>query len=350
MYDFHRVRRVLPLLLMILAFMPVKAYSQQGGVIATIININGKVEFRENGNTEWKTAKKFESLMQGYQLRTATGNKAMILYNRSGSRVLLNENTQIEIQAEAATTGAKPTKERTRLIAGEIYSHISPGNNYEVETPSSVASVRGTEFDSKYALETDEATYLVLESTVQLMNQLGSVLLQQLQTSTVRVGQAPPTPQTLSQGEANRLTNWTAGVEPRWRLNMAPEGGTDHEAGAEFSIGFSAIDTQSNSLDNTASFELRSFAASSDIIEFSSDNGKTWTATPVVRVVNGVTTIRARVKAEGSVELSAAADDAEPAVVALTVTKAKDRRQIEMQFTNPDGTTSKTLILELEEK
>jgi len=350
MHASHLLMRVLSLLLAFLAFLPGAAVSQQGGVIATVININGKLEYRENDKTDWKTAKKFDPFYQGYQLRTETGNKAMIHYVSSGSRVLINENTQIEIQAEAAVTGAKPTKERTKLIMGEIYSRITPGKNYEVETPSSVASVRGTEFDSKYNIETDEATYVVLVSIIELMNQLGSVLLNQMQMTTVKLGEKPQDPKDISKGDAQKLTSWTTGVEPKWRLNLIPEGGIDHEVGGEFTLGFAVLDTKTTSLDNTASFELKSFTASSDIIEFSTDNGKTWTAAPVVRVVNGVATLRARVKAEGSVEITAAANDAEPSVITINVTKVKDHKRIEILFTSPDGITSKTLILELEEK
>ncbi len=342
--------RILPLIFMCLAFLPGLADAQQGAPVATIININGKVEFRENDKADWKTAKKYEQLFQGYQVRTATGNKAMLLYNLSKSRVLVNENTQIEIQAQTTATGSKPTKERTKLLSGEVFSRITPGTNYEVETPSSVASVRGTSFDSKYNLETDEATYIVLESTVQLMNQLGTIMLNQLQSSTVKLGEKPQDPTDLSKGDADKLTQWKDGVEPKWRLNFAPDQGTDHETGAEFDILLSVLDTKTGGLDNTASLAIKSFTASTDIIEFSVDKGKTWVALPELRVVNGIALFRARVKAEGSVEINASADDAEPATVTLNVTKAKDKKKIEIQFTSPDGKETKTLILELEEK
>ena len=54
--------RVLPLIFMSLAFLPGQAASQQGAVIATIININGRVEFRENDKADWKPAKKAEQI------------------------------------------------------------------------------------------------------------------------------------------------------------------------------------------------------------------------------------------------------------------------------------------------
>lgn len=323
--------------------------AEQGIVVATVITINGRLDFRVNADADWKPAKKGEALYEGYQVRAEIGNKAMILYNVNKARVLINENTQVEVHMQAA---AKPSqsKVRTKLIMGEIYNQIKSGSNYEVETPSSVASVRGTVFDAQFNPESDEATYLVLDSTVELMNQLGSVLLQQYQTSTVSTGQAPPDPTTLSPDEAKKLTAWKDGVEPKWRLNMVPEGGTSHETGSSFTLGLALLVTKTLAFDNSASLELESFTATSDIIEFSTDGGKSWTSGPRINIVNGLANLQARVKAEGQVEITAAADDCEPAVVGITVTKAKDRKRVEILFTDPDGTTQKTLILELEEK
>jgi hypothetical protein len=350
MHASHLLMRILPLLLVLLAMAPVTAVSQQGGVIATITQINGKLEYRENDKADWKAAKKFDPLYQGYQIQTKTGSKAMILYNKSGSQVLINENTQIEIQAKAAASGSKPALERAKIIGGQVFSRIHKGDKFEVETPSSVASVRGTQFDSKYSLQTDEATYIVVESSIELMNQLGSVIVQQMQMSTVKLGQKPDDPTTLTKANLEKLTNWTNGVQPRWLLNLVPEGGVDHEAGTEFTFGLAVFDTKTKTLDSSASFDLSSFTASNDNIEFSLDGGKTWTSSPTVRVVNGLANLRARTKGEGKVDVTAAATDAEPGVVSINITKAKDRKHIELQYTSPDGKTSKTLILELEEK
>ncbi len=337
------------LLFVFLAFLPGYAAAQKGDVVATVVLINGHVDFRENASANWKPAKKFEALYEGCQLRAETGNKAKIIYNATGASVLINENTQIEVHSQA---GAKPklSKDRTKLIMGEIYNRIKPGSKYEVETPSSVASVRGTVFDSQYDPESDEATFLVLESTVELMNQLGTVLLNQYQTSTVKTGSAPPDPTTLSSSDAKKKTAWKDGVEPRWRLNMVPEGGADHEVGAAFTIGLAVLNTGTLSLDNSASFALKSFAALGDAFEFSIDGGKTWTGEPRVTIVNGLASFQARAKAVGGTELTASVNDAEPATIALNGTKPKDRKSIDIQFTDPDGKTQKTLKLELEEK
>jgi len=343
--------RVLPLLLAILALLPGAALSQQGTPVAVVININGKADYRDD-KADWKPAKVAQKLWTGWQLRTETGNKAVIMYLATRSRVLVNENTQIEVQSQSATPGGKPSKERTKLMMGEIYSHVTT-SNYEVETPSSVASVRGTIFDSKYDLENGEASFLVIQSVVEvrdLMNTLGTVLLQQMQMTTVKKDEKPAEPTTLSENDANKQTNWTKGVLPKWKLNMVPEGGTSHESGTTFTLSLYLMDSKTQAVDASASVDLKSFTSTSDVIEFSTDKGKNWTASPQVKISGGFATLLARAKSAGTTELTASVDNAEPAVTTLTVSKAKARKTININFADPDGKNPKTLIMELEEK
>ena len=340
------------LMLMITAFLggiPGEAEAQND-VVAIVININGSLEFRADNQSAWKQAKKNEPLYDGYQLRTDTGSKAVIVYAASGSRVLINENTELEIQAQRTSRGAKPSNERTKLILGEIYSKVTSGSKYDVETPTSVASVRGTEFNSLF--DGDEASFLVVDSVVEVMNQLGSVLLSQLQTISVAEGDTPSEDDVkeLSKDKVDDLTSWTKGVDASWKLNIVPEGGDSHEMGAVFGLTIWAQDSETGGIDANAAFALSSFDVSNDIIEFSTDNGKTWTRSPQVTLVSGQAQLQARPTADGSADITARAEDAEPAAVMITVSKVKEKLNIELKFTDPDGSGERTLILELEEK
>lgn len=351
--DGERILKFSLLMLMIMAFLgsiPGEAEAQNEVVVAVVTNINGSLEFRADNRSAWKQAKKQEPLYDGYQLRTDTGSKAVIVYLSSGSRVLINENTELEIQAQRASRGARATNERTKLILGEIYSKVTAGHKYDVETPTSVASVRGTEFNSLF--DGNEAVFLVVDSVIEVMNQLGSVLLSQLQTISVAPGDTPSEDDVLelSKGEVDDLISWTKGVDATWKLNIVPEGGGTHEMGAAFGLTIWAQDPETGGIDANATFTLSSFEVSNDIIEFSMDNGKTWTPSPQVSIVNGQARLQARPIAEGTVEITARAEDAEPAVVSITVSKVKEVLTIELKFTDPDGSGERTLILELEEK
>ncbi len=328
------------------------AAAQQDTGAAVVVRINGALDYRENANSEWKPAKIKQVLSNGYQLRTETCNKAMILYTASQNRVLINENTELEIQTEMTTAGAKPNRERTKLMIGEVYSRVKEGSNYEVETPTSVASVRGTEFNANFSLE-GEATYLVYDdSMVEIMNQLGSVLLRQSQTISVKSGETPSEDRrrTLTQGEADKAVDWTNKVEPSWKLNIAPEGGETQDVGAQFALTIWAQDPQTSSIDANATFALSSFEASSDVIEFSTDNGKTWTNAPRVALTNGQARVVARAVGEGACNITVQAVNAEPATIQISVQKTKQKIQINLIFTRPDGTGEQTITLDLEEK
>ena len=319
-------------------------------VVAIVERINGNLEFRENNESEWKKAKVKEALYNGYQLRTQTGDKAVITYVGSGSRVLINENTELEVQAQKKGTGTKPSRERTKLMIGEIYSKVIKGNNFDVETPTSVASVRGTEFDSMF--DNGEATFVVVDQVVEVMNQLGSVLLAQLQTISVGTGQTPSENDVkdMSKDDVGKAVSWTDGVEPTWKLNLVPEKGTTQEIGTAFALTIWAQNPDTGSIDANASFALSAFDVSPDILEFSADNGRTWTNTPQVTLVNGTARLLARPTAEGSVSISIQAPDTEPASVSITVNKVKEKMIIDLIYSKPDGTGEKTIRLELEEK
>jgi len=318
--------------------------TQEQDHVAVIIRINGTLEFRADADENWVPAKQRDPLYNGYQLRTGTGDRAMIVYN-TGTRVLLNENTTIEIQAEVETAGGKPQVERTRLILGEIFNRAK--GNYEVETPSSVASVRGTEFD--VITEEDQDTYVGIEGIIEIMNAFGSVLLEQLQMTTVARNEAPDEPETITEDEAENMTAWTAGVEPTWKLNLVPEHGTDQQMGGVFTLTIQAF--KEGGLDPNATYALTEFSADSEAIEFSTDNGKTWSSTPPqVTILNGMAILTCRITEEATVNITAKADDAETAIMGINATQPKQQKTLEMLFTDPDGGGEKTLIWELEEK
>ena len=329
------------------------AQQQDESVIAVVLRINGALEIRKSETDNWVPARVSQDLYNGNQLRTGIGNKAIILYTASGTRVLVNENTEFEIMAQAPPGKfQKPTTERTKLLIGEIYSRLKeetdPSYTYEVETPSSVASVRGCEFDSQYA--NGIATFLVMLDAVEVMNQLGAVLLEQYQRTTVPDGQVPGEAETLSKSEAEKAIDWLEEVDPLWRLNMIPQGGTNQEIGVPFLLTIMALSTETGSPDINASFVLTSLITDSEVLEFSTDNGKTWGGAPNVFLANGQAVLMVRCNTEGTANITIGAEDSEPSSLSLVFATPKEKKTIQMNFANPDGTGEKNLIIEIEEK
>ena len=347
------MKKILPLLFLMVACttLVVVAQQNQEDPIAVILRINGSLDWREAAGGDWKPGQPKQPLFNGNQIRTAVGNRAIIVYT-SGTRILVNENTELEILAQVPPQkGAKPTTERTKLIVGEVYSKIrattETQTGYEVETPSSVASVRGTEFNASF--RNGIADFLVLLNEIYIANAQGSQSASQYQQVTVTQGQAPGAPQQLSQNQAQQRTSWTQNVEPIWRLNMVPQGGENQPIGADFSINIWAISSETGSIDNNATFKLSSFAASTDIVQFSADGGKTWASTPEISIVNGMASLLVRGSEQGQATITAAAPDCEPAALRVNFSQPKDKKIIELIFNNPDG-TQESIMLEIEEK
>ena len=345
----NRIMRAVPLLLL-LVFASTFCWAQQEeeqSVIAMVIRINGSLQYRESDSADWQASHVNQPLMNGYQLRTDIGNRAVIVYT-SGTRILVNENTQLEVTAQQPGS-ASP--ERTKLLVGEVFSKIPTQKRttyeYEVETPSSVASVRGTQFNSNY--NDGVATFVSIENMVTVMNQLGSVILQQYHMTTVPTGQQPADPEDVGQNEAEELINWTETVEPTWKLNIVPQGGQNQMIGTEFNITIYTVDPATNAVVD-ATFDLTRFEASPSTLDFSTDGGKSWTRTPNVILVNGLANVVARSDAEGVVTISAEADDSEPSSAQISFAQEKVQKDVTLSFTRPNGSGTQTLILKLEEK
>ena len=332
-------------LLLLFVLVSGAVYAQDENNVAVVYMINGNLEYRAVAGDDWTAAKKLDLLFVGNQLRTGTGDKAVIVYNSTGTRVLVNENTSIEIQADVDQAGGQPKVERTRLILGEIYNRAR--GNYEVETPSSVASVRGTEFNVASMEGVD--SYIGVEGVIEVMNAFGSIVLNQLQETTVVQNQAPEEPKPITKREATRRTSWTETVEPTWKLNIVPEGGTQQTLLGVFNLTIQAM--KDGSIDSDATFALTEFTTDSAAIEFSSDNGRTFTAEiPNVTLLGGQAMLTARITEEATVSISAVADDAETAAISISASQPKDQKRLTLIFTNPDGSNEKTMTWELEEK
>ena len=303
--------------------------AQEDNHVALIYKINGTLEYRADSDQDWSEAKEQMSLYDGNQLRTGTGDKAMIIY-LSGTRVLINENTIVEVQGSAEQGAEK----KTSLILGEIFNQVKSGDKYQVETPSSVASVRGTQFNAQ--TDGDLDTYLGMEGLVEVMNDFGQVLLGELQMTTVQKGQAPADVQDVPEGEAKKLTQWTEGVEPTWKLNLVPEHGTEQDIEGVFTLSIWAM--RDGALDADATFQLTEFSVDSDAIEFSADEGASWASgAPQVTLINGQASLLCRIVEEVTVNITAKADDAQTAMLGIAASTPAEKKTLILKFTDPDG-------------
>lgn len=346
----HIIHIMLVTAMIALGWIGSAAAQDEDSVIATVIRINGGLEYRENNNGDWDAASVGLGLMNGWGLRTGSDDRAIIVYG-SGTRVLINENTELEIVATSAGGAyTRPSMERAKLFMGEIYSRITPGTGtgYEVETPSSIASVRGTEFNSLF--RNGLATFVSLENVVAVTNQFGSVNIDQFQMTQVPEGGSPEEPTTLSPDEARGRAAWLDDVDPEWRLNMVPQGGDRHETGAPFLMSIWAQNRETGAIDTGATFTLTRLESRLETVEFSTDNQRTWSRTPQVEIVNGQANVYIRGDGEGTATILCRAPGCEGGQATVNFVGANATKQVELRFADPDGGGEETIVLEMEER
>jgi superkiller protein 3 len=187
--------------------------------LAAIDQVSDGVTVQHTGQVT--VARPFMPLFGGDDLRTARGQQAAIVL-RDGSRVRLNENTDLQIGFPVLY-----------LHRGEIDCTIvhSAQRRVVVRTNAAVAAVLGTQFDvvagppgSKV-----QTVLTVVQGTVQLSNSLGSVLVRAGEQATANPDSAPTQP---VETDARRAAIWTTRMVFTPIISLPPHYPTPRAAAA----------------------------------------------------------------------------------------------------------------------
>lgn len=134
--------------------------------VAYLIQGKGNVQIvRDKKQVKFKNG---ELLYNNDEIKTAGESFAAIKYSDGGAAVKIFPNSIIKI---SAIKQDKQLNKNTTLQMGSLYSKVNNKikGNYQVETPTTVASVKGTGFITK--LGKDRKTYVVvLEGEVLVQN------------------------------------------------------------------------------------------------------------------------------------------------------------------------------------
>jgi len=123
------------------------AVNQSQPQVAKLVIDSGVVQVKHTGE-DWKNGENGMALKESDSVRTLSGSRASIIFFES-SIVRLNENTEITIKELNEELGNR--KIGLKQDSGRVWSTIlklSGVEEYEIETPTTVASIRGTSFDS----------------------------------------------------------------------------------------------------------------------------------------------------------------------------------------------------------
>jgi hypothetical protein len=116
---------------------------------ATLIDFEGEVLVQKGGENLWFPVEKDMPLEQGDHIKTGAKGFAEILVD-DGSQIRLEEKSEITLSELSAESQTKSITASVYLWFGRMLSNISrfahSQSRFEVQTPTVVAGVRGTDF------------------------------------------------------------------------------------------------------------------------------------------------------------------------------------------------------------
>ncbi len=134
------------------------------GVVGLFTATKGKVSLTRNSrNLKFKNG---DMLYDADEIRTGKESFAAYKYIDGSSTIKVFANSYVKVSGSRATKGVNKT---TQVRSGSVYTKVTPGRGgtMTVETPTSVASVKGTGFLTKVN-EFDEATWIVTDGAIML--------------------------------------------------------------------------------------------------------------------------------------------------------------------------------------
>lgn len=179
--------------------------------VGTFTFIKGNVDVLRKGETKTIPAVKGDTVYEKDIVRSKSNSRAHILLS-DGSKLNIAQKSRIEIKTFEYKPKEKKKRSFFRVFRGKLRAIVSKlfesaGSSFEVETPTAVAAVRGTDFilEIPESPEADETVLAVFEGKVSIRNKdskiPGELILEAGETTTVGKTSAPSQPRRFSPSE-----------------------------------------------------------------------------------------------------------------------------------------------------
>ncbi|NTV95961.1 MAG: tetratricopeptide repeat protein [Thiobacillus sp.] len=156
---------------------------------ASLIDLQGKVEYRIAATAAWQSAAPNQKLTPGQGIRTGRNAKAALLLS-DRTQVRLNENTVIDI-VDIGTAPRSAGQTKFRQMAGRAWVQSkTPPKSLEWQTPTAIAGIRGTDWEMAVA-EDGKSTLSVFSGQIAFGNDQGQVSVAADEQAVAEQGKAP---------------------------------------------------------------------------------------------------------------------------------------------------------------
>lgn len=155
--------------------------------VALVLKVKGNARLK-SPRRNWSMLKKGKRLQGGDKVRTGEESLVAIVFTDDKSMMKIHSESEVAIKGERTKKGIR---KKIFMNLGQLWARINPkGGGFQVETPSGVAAVKGTEF-YLFRDETGQMTVIGIRGLVELFNDLGKVMVGKGQTGTLKKGVKP---------------------------------------------------------------------------------------------------------------------------------------------------------------
>ena len=290
--------------LILISLLVFSTLAGEARVVAAISSMKGDVQIRAVNERKYVSAYKGQMIRSGDWIKTDLNVFLAIIF-LDGSNIKIREKTEIEINS--SRLGAKQLMTQMYISEGQTWNKVSKGNGseFEIKTPTAVASVKGTEFNIDFNDLTESTTLTVIEGEVLFGNDINSILAGALEGASVKKDEAPEKYKV----DPKDLPDWQENIEPSWGFKLTPNKTGKHLINKPIKVSIQAIDTKSNKLDNSFNNEVQ-IATDNDFLFVSAD-GTTWSATGNIILKDGRGTVHIKGGSEGVTSIIVGSDNAE---------------------------------------
>ena len=268
-------------------------------VVAAISTLKGLVMVKPVGSRKYIPAYKGQMLKSGEWLKTKQGVFVAIVF-LDGSNIKIQQETEVKITSYRMTS--KSLRTNLDLNKGQAWSKVADqgaGGEFQITTPTAVASVKGTEFDLKFDNESGETSIVVIEGSVAFAGELGDILVGAMQSSK---GGAPVT--IVAQ---DNLPSWQKKTDP----------------GLAFDI--HALNAKTKAFNNSFSGSATVNSRSEDLLV--STDGSSWSTSVDVTINSGRGLVQVISSRQGKSEIIVSANNAESKIISFEYFQTKSQKR-----------------------
>jgi len=286
-------------------------------VVAAISTLKGLVMVKPIGSRKYLPAYKGQMLKSGEWLKTKKGVFVAIVF-LDGSNIKIQQETEVKITSYRMTS--KSLRTNLDLNKGQAWSKVADqgaGGEFQITTPTAVASVKGTEFDLKFDNESGETSIVVIEGNVAFAGELGTLLVGAMQASK---GGAQVT--TVSQ---DNLPSWQKKTDPGLAFRLKPDRRTKQETGKVIKVDIHALNAKTKAFNNSFSGSATVNSRSEDLLV--STDGSSWSTSVDVTINSGRGLVQVISSRQGKSEIIVSANNAESKIISFEYFQTKSQKR-----------------------